>query len=104
MSLPSAFSGETYSTSVRLVSVPSAACRTSRSMQARNAASVLPDPVGAEISVLRPARMGGQPSVCGSVGVPNRWTNHSRTIGWHQPSAVGTTGSTERGAKVQVPP
>ena len=31
---------------------PSSAFRTSRSMQARNAASVLPDPVGAEISVV----------------------------------------------------
>ena len=50
-------------------------------MHARNAASVLPDPVGAEISVLRPARMCGQPMACGSVGVANRWTNHSRTSG-----------------------
>ena len=36
---------------------PSSAWRTSRSMHARNAASVLPDPVGAEISASRPARM-----------------------------------------------
>ena len=51
-------------------------------MQARNAASVLPEPVGAEISVVRPARMCGQPCSCGSVGVPKRWTNHSCTSGW----------------------
>ena len=41
-------------------------------MQARNAARVLPDPVGAEINVVRPARMCGQPCSWGSVGVPKR--------------------------------
>src|SRR6266853_6584652 len=53
-------------------------------MQARNAASVLPEPVGAEISVVRPPRMCGQPSSCGSVGVPNLLVNHSATRGWAQ--------------------
>lgn len=51
-------------------------------MQARNAASVLPDPVGAEMRVVWPARMCGHPCSCGSVGVPNRWTNQSLTRGW----------------------
>ena len=41
-------------------------------MQTRNAASVLPEPVGAEISASRPARISGQPSICGSVGLPKR--------------------------------
>src|ERR1700751_2497753 len=50
-------------------------------MQARNAASVLPEPVGAEIKVVRRARMCGQPCSCGSVGVPNFVTNHSCTMG-----------------------
>src|SRR6202041_1383403 len=65
-------------------------------MQARNAASVLPDPVGAEIKVVRPARMCGQPCSCGSVGVPKRCTNHSATRGWAQASEEGkevTTGT-----------
>src|SRR5207245_4182729 len=53
-------------------------------MQARNAASVLPEPVGAEISVVRPARMCGQPSSCGSVGVPNLLMNQSATSGCAQ--------------------
>ena len=44
-------------------------------MQTRNAASVLPEPVGAAISVLRPAAISGQPRRCGSVGSPNRSTN-----------------------------
>src|SRR5215813_4433364 len=50
-------------------------------MQARKAASVLPEPVGAEINVVRPARMCGQPCSCGSVGVPNLEANHSATSG-----------------------
>src|ERR1700674_536367 len=53
-------------------------------MQIRKAARVLPDPVGAEISVVRPASICGQPCSCGSVGVPNLRTNHSCTIGWAQ--------------------
>src|ERR1017187_8037918 len=48
------------------------------------AASVLPEPVGAEISVVSPARMCGQPCSCGSVGWPKRARNHSRTIGCAQ--------------------
>src|SRR2546427_9482420 len=41
------------------------ALRTNRSMQARNAARVLPEPVGAEISVVRPAKICGHPCSCG---------------------------------------
>ena len=40
------------------------------SRQARNAASVLPDPVGAKIRVFRPDAIDGQPSRCGGVGCP----------------------------------
>src|ERR1700733_6890550 len=65
-------------------------------MHARNAASVLPEPVGAEIRVFCPARICGQPCSCGSVGVPKRWTNHSATRGWAQAREEGkevTTGT-----------
>src|SRR5437868_5521951 len=58
-------------------------------MQARNAANVLPDPVGAEMSVERPATMCGHPSSCGSVGVPNFCTNQACTNGCAQASACG---------------
>ncbi len=68
----------------RPASEPSIALRISLSMQIKNAASVLPEPVGAEISVGLPARMGGQPCSCGSVGVPNLPTNHSCTTGCAQ--------------------
>ncbi len=60
---------------------PSRAARTSRSRQIRNAASVLPDPVGAEIRTSRPARISGQPRICGSVGAAKREVNHSATSG-----------------------
>src|SRR5689334_24935109 len=89
MSLPSALSGETYNTSVRSSRSPAKALRTRRSMQARNAVSVLPEPVGAEISVVWPARMCGQPCSWGSVGVPKRATNHSWTSGCAQESDSG---------------
>src|SRR5438270_8875711 len=81
MSLLNALSGDTYKTSVRSSNSPHSALRTNRSMQVRNAASVFPEPVGAEISAVFPARMCGQPWSCGSVGVPKRPRNQSRTSG-----------------------
>src|ERR1700730_4156019 len=53
-------------------------------MQARNAANVFPETVGAKISVVSPAKICGQPCSWGSVGVPNRLTNQSRTSGCAQ--------------------
>src|SRR5579872_7345948 len=50
-------------------------------MQMRNAARVLPDPVGAEIRTLRPAAISGQPCTCGSVAHSNRASNQSETRG-----------------------
>ena len=47
---------------------PSTPCRTSSSIAARNAASVLPEPVGAAISTCRPAWIAGQACACAAVG------------------------------------
>ena len=56
-------------------------------MHTRNAASVLPEPVGAAISVCRPAAISAQPSACGSVGpAGNRRANQVRTAGWNDSS------------------
>jgi hypothetical protein len=54
---------------------------TNRSIDARNAVSVLPEPVGAQISVWSPATMCGQPSTWGGVGDGNEDANHSATAG-----------------------
>ena len=51
----------------------------SRSMPQRNAARVLPEPVGARISVWSPAAMAGQPWSCAAVGAANEVVNHCRT-------------------------
>ena len=53
-------------------------------MATRKAASVLPEPVGAEISVSRPAMMCGQPRACASVGALKRRSNQARTAGWKE--------------------
>src|ERR1700688_2224062 len=57
-------------------------------MAARNAASVLPEPVGAAIRVLRPATIEGQARSWGSVGVPNRERNQAATAGWKGLSGI----------------
>ena len=84
-STASAFSGDTYSTRVAL---PAVGRRTiglglgsdeaSRSMAHRNAASVLPDPVGATTSVLLPSAMADHASACAAVGAAKVPVNHSR--------------------------
>src|SRR5262249_13367225 len=57
-------------------------------MQTRKAASVLPVPVGAAISVSRPCAIAGQPCACASVGPPGkRRSNQARTAGWKEASA-----------------
>ena len=48
-------------------------------MPQRNAVSVLPDPVGARISVCSPDAMAGQPRSCASVGAGNEVENQART-------------------------
>ena len=47
-------------------------------MAHRNAASVLPVPVGAHTSVWSPAAMAGQPSAWGAVGAANVDVNQAR--------------------------
>src|SRR5579871_3799462 len=55
-------------------------------MAARKAASVLPEPVGAAISVGRPALIAAQASVCAGVGAGKARANHAATAGWKSPS------------------
>src|SRR5690349_8624847 len=80
MSYESAFSGETYTSRVRR-SPSGGGVATSRSSPHRNAASVLPEPVGAESSTSSPRAIAGQACSCAAVGRSNARRNHSRTCG-----------------------
>ncbi len=53
----------------------------SRSRHDRNAASVLPEPVGAVTSTSRPSAMSGHAWVCAGVGAPKRRANQVSTTG-----------------------
>ena len=55
-------------------------------MADRNAASVLPLPVGAQISVCSPAVIGGHPWTWAAVGSGNDAANQARTAGENAPS------------------
>ena len=60
---------------------PPAPCRTSPSIAARNAASVLPEPVGAAISTCRPAWIAGHACACAAVGAAKLRSNQAATAG-----------------------
>src|SRR5215208_6783752 len=60
-------------------SAGASARRARRSIPHRNAASVLPDPVGAQISVCAPEAIFGQPSACAGVGSANDASNQRLT-------------------------
>ena len=52
--------------------------RASESIPHRKALSVLPEPVGAQISVFAPEAIAGQPSACAGVGASNEASNQRR--------------------------
>ena len=60
---------------------PASPWRTKPSIAARNAASVLPEPVGAAISTWRPAWIAGQASACAGVGAAKLRSNQAATAG-----------------------
>jgi hypothetical protein len=77
-----ALSGETYTTRQRSdASGNSSNIR--RLSDHRNAASVLPLPVGARIRVDSPREIDGQPLRCGAVGEEKADSNHVATAGWN---------------------
>src|SRR5690349_16625812 len=61
----------------------------------RNAASVLPVPVGARMSAFSPLAIAGHPPSCGALGAPNVSVNQLRTIGWKSRSAAFAAGCAE---------
>ena len=70
---------------------PAGAPDMSRSMAHRNAASVLPVPVGAHTSAWSPAAMAGQPSDWGAVGAANVDVNQARVGSEKAARASATT-------------
>ncbi len=92
-STASALSGDTYSTRQRwTASAGGPAARRSRAQ--RNAASVLPEPVGATTSAWRPACAAAQAPSCAAVGAAKAPRNHSAVAGEKPSSAL--TGSMMR--------
>src|SRR6185503_17053911 len=79
-STANAFSGETYKTR-HLLAVSGVSSNISWFRHQRNAVSVLPDPVGARISVDSPRAIAGQPSICGAVGSSKTALNHFAVTG-----------------------
>ena len=80
MSTASALSGEMYSTRNRIAgSAGGSAAR--RSSAQRNAASVLPEPVGATTSVSSPREIASHAAVWATVGSANASRNHVEASG-----------------------
>ena len=91
-STPSALSGLMYSTRVRRRGSSGGGSAASRSIDHKNAASVLPEPVGATTSAWRPVEMASHAPSCAGVGAGNAPVNHSRVAGANLPStALGSS-------------
>src|SRR5438067_3812330 len=88
MSTVSALSGETANTRPRSPSAGTASVA-NRSMHQKKAASVLPLPVGADISVCWPAATDRQPPSWTSVGAENAPENQARAAGENMSRTVG---------------
>lgn len=80
-STASAFIGETYSTRQRRRASAGGGVAASRSSAARNAASVLPDPVGATTSTSESAAMADHAPDWAAVGSRKAPVNHARVAG-----------------------
>src|SRR6188474_2812889 len=77
--------------------------RTSRSRHHRNAARVLPLPVGAWMSVWRPVEIDAQPPTCAGVGASKADSNQARTAGENGASeSVGGTAAAIGGSLCAV--
>src|SRR5438093_7375997 len=74
-----ALSGEMYT--MRVIGFFGAGENMIRSIAARNAASVFPEPVGARTSAFSPRAIAGQASSCARVDLWNVASNHARAAG-----------------------
>src|SRR5262245_11591342 len=76
---------------MRVPAPPGRGSDTSRSMPHRNAASVLPDPVGARMSVWSPPAMAGQPWAWAGVGAGKLVSNQACTAGENREASTPAT-------------
>lgn len=83
-----ALSGDTYNTRQRIFGSAGGGEDASRSSAARNAASVLPEPVGATTSTSEPSPMACQAPSCAAVGALKAPVNQLRVAGEKESSAV----------------
>jgi hypothetical protein len=102
MSAASALSGDTYRTRSRR-SAGTAGATASRSIAARNAASVLPEPVGAITSASWPAPMACQAPSWAAVGAAKALSNQARVSG-EKPARDPPAVPPDRFAAMRVPP
>jgi hypothetical protein len=75
----------------------------SRSSAHRNAASVLPDPVGADSSTCSPLAIAGQACAWAGVGSANEASNHARVGGLNAASGSDFSVATSAEASAQAP-
>lgn len=85
-----ALSGDTYSTRQRFFASAGGGTAASRSSEARNAARVLPEPVGATTSTSLPSPMARQAPSCAAVGALKAPANQLRVAGENESSAEPT--------------
>ena len=83
-----ALSGDTYRTRQRFFASAGAGVAASRSSAARNAASVLPEPVGATTRTSEPSAIARQAPSCAAVGAVKAPVNQPRVAGEKESSAV----------------
>src|SRR3981189_21215 len=91
-SCANAFIGETYNTRQRRLGSAGLGSEASLSRHHRNAASVLPEPVGARIKVCSLLAMAAQPCSWAEVGAANVPANHARVAGLKRSRTFFTAG------------
>src|SRR5215216_3604925 len=89
-------------TCVESSSFPATPRRTRSSIADINAARVLPDPVGAAISVCRCLLISGHACSCGSVGAGKLRANQRATAGWKISSFIGETHYKQSDKKIRA--
>src|SRR3954447_16471228 len=98
-----ALRGETYSTRQRLLGSAGGGSAASRSRDQRNAAKVLPEPVGATTRASRPEAMACQAPRCAGVGSWKAPANQARVAAENPANGSTSAGLESGGATIATP-